>query len=686
MAPMMKPTDLQNANLTWQDDGAPYSPDYDDVYFSREGGLAETHYVFLQANQLVARWQALDAELIASDSHAVFTIGELGFGTGLNFLSCWRLWQQTACQRLRLHYISCEKHPLTRDALGKALQQWSELAQFSEQFLRFYPDHSAGYHRLPLPDITLDLYYGDALALLQQQSSCDDSKIATPKVIPNARTDAWFLDGFTPAHNPALWSDEILQLIADRSRCGTTLSSYSVTGRVVRSLQAAGFTVEKQKGFGPKRVMLFAQFAGSTERRPDQSPDRTTAASIDGMAHRVRPETAIVIGAGLAGSTVARALANRGVQVTVVDKNVGIAQGASGNRQAVVQMRLNRQADTHWQFHVHSYLYALRYYQALSNQSDNALNWHPCGVLTLDSAYTHTRKAASADDYGHYPPTMLQSVTAADSEALCGIPLQEDGLLQPGGGWLNPAACCQLCLDHPLITVRTNTHVATLTQSTDHRWQVIDDQGQLTGSSDVVIIANSHAAGELAQTELYPVTALRGQVSHVSLTAASQALRSVVCSERYLAPAHGGLHCVGASYVKHSTDDQLSEAEHRENLQKLGNITTQLGFDEHSPATGRVGFRGSSQDYIPLAGAVPDPDLPELRYGSTQHTSAPPVEARLTGLYMSIGHGSHGTVSCPLLAEHVASLACGEYSPLPQPLADCVDPMRFIRRMRKRLR
>jgi len=272
---MMKPTDLQNANLTWQDDGAPYSPDYDDVYFSREGGLAETHYVFLQANNLVARWQALDAELIASDSHAVFTIGELGFGTGLNFLSCWRLWQQTACQRLQLHYISCEKHPLTHNALGKALQQWPELAQLSEQLLRFYPDHSVGYHRLPLPEITLDLYYGDALELLQQQSSCDVSPAAEPTSKPNARTDAWFLDGFTPAHNPALWSDEILQLIADRSRHGTTLSSYSVTGRVVRSLQATGFTVEKQKGFGPKRVMLFAQFSGSTDDSTDDSTDRS---------------------------------------------------------------------------------------------------------------------------------------------------------------------------------------------------------------------------------------------------------------------------------------------------------------------------------------------------------------------------------------------------------------------------
>lgn len=654
MARMTTSMDLDNARLTWQDDGAPYSPDYDDVYFSREGGLAETHYVFLQANDLVARWQALDAELLASDSHAVFTVAELGFGTGLNFLSCWRLWQQSDCQRLRLHYISCEKHPLTLAALDKALQQWPELSHWRDALLRFYPDHTAGYHRLPLPGITLDLYYGDALHLLAQQAS------------PQARVDAWFLDGFTPAHNPALWSDEILGTIAALSRNGSTLSSYSVTGRVVRALRALGFDVEKRKGFGHKRQMLFGRFDSTTDE------------------HARTPRSAIVIGAGLAGATLARSLARRGVQVTVLEQLDEVASGASGNRQAVVQMRLNRQADALWQLNLHSYLFALRCYQSLADESDNALDWHPCGVLTLDSAYTRTRKGGSTQNYSHYPTSVLKQLSALEASEASGMQLDEAGIYLPGGGWLNPAACCKLCLDHPLISVKTGVTVSSLERDSNAQWRLHNQQGELLAESELVFIANSYAAAELAPTENYPLAPLRGQVSHLPATSVSETINMVLCSERYLAPAHQGLHCVGASYVKNTEDAQLSASEHEENLQKLGAIASGLKLDQKSPLAGRVGFRGTSRDYLPLAGPVPHPDQPADRYGGAQHFHDTPQETRLPGLYISAGHGSHGTVSCPILAEHLASLACNEASPLPQSLADLIDPIRFQRRGRRR--
>lgn len=654
MARMTKHTELHNARLSWQEDGAPYSPDYDDVYFSREGGLAETHYVFLQANDLLARWQALDAELVASDRQAVFTIAELGFGTGLNFLSCWRLWQQSGCQRLRLHYISCEKHPLTHEALGKALLQWPELARWRDQLLLFYPDHTAGYHRLPLPDVTLDLYYGDALELLKQQSS------------PGAKVDAWFLDGFTPAHNPELWSDEILATIAALSHGGSTLSSYSVTGRVVRELRALGFEVEKRKGFGHKRQMLFARF-GSEFREEVRTP-----------------RSAVVIGAGLAGAMLARSLARRGVHVSVLEQLPEVAGGASGNRQAVVQMRLNRQADALWQLNLHSYLYALRCYQALADESGNALDWHACGVLTLDSAYTHTRKGSSSQDYSHYPDSVLQQLSSEMTGAVSGIQLQEAGIYLPGGGWLNPAACCRLCLEHPLINVKTNVTVARLERDDSGQWQLSEPDGRLITRGELVFIANSYAATDLAPTENLPLAPLRGQVSHVPSTSDSESINLVLCSERYLAPANQGLHCVGASYVKNTDDAQLSLSEHEENLQKLGTIGISLQLDQHSPLAGRVGFRGTSRDYLPMAGAVPDPEQPAHRYGGAQHFHDTPEETRLPGLYISAGHGSHGTVSCPILAEHLASLACGEPSPLPQPLTELVDPIRFQRRGRRR--
>ncbi|TFH72429.1 bifunctional tRNA (5-methylaminomethyl-2-thiouridine)(34)-methyltransferase MnmD/FAD-dependent 5-carboxymethylaminomethyl-2-thiouridine(34) oxidoreductase MnmC [Gammaproteobacteria bacterium LSUCC0112] len=676
------PALLEQADLQWQDDGAPFSTQYGDVYFSRNGGLAETEHVFLDGNLLQRRWQALDK----TEHPGVFTICELGFGTGLNFLSCWRLWQQTGCQQLRLHYISCEMHPLAKSALTKALQQWPDLSEFSAVLLQQYPDHSPGYHRIPMlcpsdkssyphkQSIVLELYFGDALDLLNQQSN------------PAAKVDAWFLDGFTPTQNPALWSEEILDTIARRSRGGSTLSSYSVTGRVVRHLKSLGFDVQKRKGFGPKRHMLFAQ-----------KPQETSTIACTPRLIR----TAVVIGAGLAGATVARSLAARGIDVTVIEQSDEIATGASGNLQAIVQLRLNKQADAQWQFHVQSYLYALRFYAHQDVVSGSAPNWHPCGVLTLNSAYTNTRDAADAETlrhtYAHYPATILQALDAAQASELTGFSVDEDGLWQAGGGWMNPKQSCITCLSHPLITVKTHTRVNRLVFD-DDKWMVHGQSllrqssaDQPLMSADVVVIANSFAARTFEQTADMPVSPLRGQVSHLAQNSLSADLKQIICSQRYIAPANvDGTHCVGASYVKQNTDTEITTQEHLENIQKLGNVAVLLGIDQQMPVSGRAGIRGASRDYMPMAGAVPDNRLPEGVYGGAllERRTAKDMDddiPRLPGLYLSTGHGSHGSVSCPIIAEHIAALICGEHSPLPQALSDVIDPARFIRRQRRQL-
>ena len=661
---------LSPAELQWQEDGAPFSSRYGDVYFSRAGGLAETHHVFLDANALQQRWRELDAE----DNPGVFTIAELGFGTGLNFLACWRLWQHTACKHLRLQFISCEKHPLTKEALIKALQQWPELSHWSEQLIEHYPQPVPGYHRLQMrtdnadtSPVLLDLYYGDALTLLSQQSSTE------------ARVDAWFLDGFSPGLNPDLWSEPLLDTLASLSHQHTTLSSYSVTGRVVRYLKALGFEVEKRQGFGHKRHMLFARFAAG---KPKPSAARS----------------AIVIGAGLAGATVARALAERGLQVQVLEQAAAPASAASGNRQAVVQLRLNKQIDDAWSFHLHSYLYALRFYHNLKRQSPD-LNWHACGVLTLTSAYGNTRDlAASSEDlaqaWQHYPAEVLHALDASAIQQLTGLDINEAGLWQPAGGWVNPAQCVRLCLDHKNISVCCSTQVTALHHD-GQQWHVqtlpvqagSDVTDTTTYTADCVVVAASYQSRELEQTALYPVSPLRGQVSHINATIDSEKLKQVICSQRYIAPADtDGMHCVGASYIKGSDNTTLKLSEHLDNLDKLGALSALLGFSQDENMAGRASVRGASQDYLPIAGPVADPLQADSEYGGTRHLPKDWEDIRmLPGLYISSGHGSHGTVSCPLIAEYIATLICHEPAPLTTAQAELISPARFIKRQRRRL-
>lgn len=669
---------ISPAVIDWQADGSPYSPLFDDIYFSRAGGLSETEHVFLEANHLPQRWQERD-----QPNTPPFLLYELGFGTGLNFLACWRLFQQTGCQHLRLHYVSCEKHPLTLADLTRALQQWPELAEWRDQLLAQYHDHTAGCHRLVFGQVTLDLYFGDALAQLASHPATQPA-------------DCWFLDGFTPPHNPELWQDELLALIARRAGPGTTISSYSVTGRVVRALKGYGFQVEKPPGFGHKRQMLKATMPlsdgveGNTEKPIDDHGDDAaySACSTEKQCLNNRPEI-VIIGAGLAGATTAAALADRGYAVTVIDSAEEVASGASGNPAAVVQLRLNRQADALWQFHLHCFLYAQRYYTLLDNLSQQQIQWSPCGVLTLNSAYAKTRRHFEPGEFSHYPDSTLTELSQAECLARTGLDLGEAGLYLPTGGTINPKATTRYCLDKPGITIKLGETVSALRR--DHqRWQLCNSDNETIIAADIVILANSFGIQQFDVSERFPVTPLRGQISLIPATTTSQALEPVICSERYLTPARAGFHCVGASYVKGASDDAISAQEHRENRDKLGITATALQLPDATPTQGRASFRGSSGDYLPLTGGIPDPLTPQRQYGGSRHMpSHQPTEpsiSRLPGLYMNAGHGSHGSVSCPLLAEHLAALITGEPSPLSEEMAAIVDPWRFDQREQKRLR
>ncbi len=664
---------FENADIQWQDSGAPYSTQFEDIYFSREGGLEETHHVFLHANDLVRRWLEADKA-----GQSLFIIAELGFGTGLNFLCCWRLWEQTAVQNLRLHFISCEKYPIKLETLQQALSIWPQLQNFSNSLLEFYPDHSQGYHRLHLrsrnggSSITLDLYYGDAQEMLSHQLIDSRKKYQRKRPIKRSwKIDAWFLDGFAPRVNPDMWNSALLQTISALSGPGTTLSSYSVAGQVVRGLAEQGFTVEKRAGFGKKRQMLYAEFAATATVAAAKSitspPDSST---VD----------VIVIGAGLAGCSTAWHLAQRGYRVTVLEQDGDIARHASGNPQAVLQCRLNRSASPEWYFNLQSYLYASRLYTLLAQSGE--IEWHNCGVLTLDSAYGNTRKKSNNKGYDHYSSSVLRRVNAFESSVLSGVEIADDGFFLPHGGWLNPVDLCRMYLQHPLISVQLSTKVARLHYE-NSTWHVYAENNSRSANAETVVIANSYCAAGLEQSSAYPVMPLRGQVSYLQATANSAQLACVVCAESYIVPAEEGRHSVGASYVKNSIDTALSRQEHQQNIAGIYVQATSLGLDESMVLSGRASIRGSTRDHMPILGQLPDPNIWHGIYGGAQHVSAQsPTLGNdfFPGLYLNVGHGSHGLATTPLAAEYIACLIAGEPAPLQKIVAAFIEPQRFIRR------
>ncbi|MCB1532982.1 MAG: tRNA (5-methylaminomethyl-2-thiouridine)(34)-methyltransferase MnmD [Alphaproteobacteria bacterium] len=222
--------------------GAPRSKEFDDVYFSAEDGLAETTHVFLDGNDLPGAWAQRDE----------FTIAETGFGTGLNFLAAWDLFERTARPDQCLEFVSFELYPLKREEIERYLAPWGDFFKtILPVFLEKYPDDLNGVHTLDLNDrVRLTLHFGDV-------------NEALPKL--ECQVDAWFLDGFKPSSNPEMWSDTVFENMARTSAPGATFATFTAAGFVRRGLQAAGFHVRKVPGFASKREMIRGSLAPAAE-------------------------------------------------------------------------------------------------------------------------------------------------------------------------------------------------------------------------------------------------------------------------------------------------------------------------------------------------------------------------------------------------------------------------------------
>lgn len=675
-----KPSPISNAEIVWQDNGAPFSGQFQDIYFSRQGGLEETEHVFIAANRLRERWAATEKTLSESlqNEEAHFTIAELGFGTGLNFLCCWRAWQAFAPAHLRLHYIACEKYPLQHATLARALSQWAELEGLAGHLLAQYPDHSPGYHRLLLrnvdgrADVTLDLYFGDAQQSLAAHAAPLDGVV-----------DAWFLDGFAPRTNPDLWSAELFSLLNVLSRPGATLSTYSVAGVVVKALQDAGFATEKTAGFGQKRQMLQGRLQHRLEERT-RSPARPLSWLRAHWPDSL-PRHIIVIGAGMAGCSTAWSLARRGIRVTVLECSDDIAKGASGNRQAVLQCRLNNAVNAAWQFNLQAFLHAARHFSWMQER-DPSISWHACGVLNLDTAFQSRREHCPEVRLELYSPSVVRRVSQAEASALAGIALDGGGNFIPLGGWLNPAALCRAWLRHPLISTRLNAQATQLIRH-DGQWLVLGQDGALIGTSAAVVLANSNAAMRFPQTADYAMTPLRGQVSYVQESAGSAALRTVVCGRSYISPPHSGAHSTGASYSKDVSDLTLSAKDDADNIAGIAGHLPSGSLLQEAVAGGRVSVRAATGDRMPMVGPVADiAALHTLYRALPQRERKSPTVAMPyhEGLYLNVGHGSHGLANTPLAAEYLASVLSGEPLPLQREMIECLHPARFALRILRR--
>ena len=650
----MKPV-LPHAQIDWDDQGLPRSRVFDDVYFSDLSGLDETRYVFLEQNALRERFAALPVG-------GRLVIGETGFGTGLNFLCAWQLFEQHAVAGARLHFVSVEKYPLSLPDLQRALALWPELKPFADQLLTQYVAIHPGFQRLVLDNgrVTLTLLIGDALEQLPQL---------------DAQIDAWFLDGFAPAKNPDMWTAELFAELARLAAPGSTISTFTSTGWVRRLLNAAGFKMKRTPGIGHKWEILRGVFLGWPEEVPAPAATKPWFARPTPLTGDRR---ALVIGAGLAGCATAASLAARGWQVSLLERHNALAQEASGNPQGVLYLKLSAHGTALSQLIVSGFGHTRRLLEHLQRGVD----WDDCGVLQL--AFNAKEAERQAQLAAAFAPDLVHLLDQPQAQIQAGIALEHGGLFFPEGGWVHPPALCHWQASSANIQWLPHRDVLEL-RKVDDQWQAWDGDYVLA-SAPVVILAGAAEIKRFPQSAELPLKRIRGQITRLAQTPESQGLATVVCAEGYVAPARLGEHTLGASFDFKSDDLTPTLAEHLGNLALLEEISPDLATRLHAQALdpqqleGRAAFRCTSPDYLPIVGPLAEPAAFADTYAvlSKDARQVPDIPCPwLEGFYVNSGHGSRGLITAPLSGELLAAWIENEPLPLPRTVAEACHPNRF---------
>ncbi|GAA5785727.1 bifunctional tRNA (5-methylaminomethyl-2-thiouridine)(34)-methyltransferase MnmD/FAD-dependent 5-carboxymethylaminomethyl-2-thiouridine(34) oxidoreductase MnmC [Chitiniphilus shinanonensis] len=612
------------ATLALSADGVPYSAAFDDVYHSSDGGLGQARHVFMAGNDLPHAWAG----------QSCFTIVETGFGQGLNFLATWQAWRADPQRCERLHFVSLEQFPFRRDDLAVLHARYPELAELSAALRAAWPALTPGLHRLWLDDgrVTLTLALGDARALLSQL---------------DARADAIYLDGFSPAKNPELWQLPIYKALWRLSHAGTTLATYTVAGEVRRGLTEAGFAVRKAEGFGGKRQMLRGGVARAPRRTMPHAGERS----------------ALVVGAGLAGCAVAERLAARGWQVMLLEAESDLAQRSSGNHAGLMHPYYSRDDNLLSRLTRAGCALALRHFAALT-AAGLPLRYAVEGILQLAKHDAQQQLMAELAKQGGWPDLAFLPPEAASARA--GTALPRGGWWFADGATVSPPSLCRAnLLRHPRhITLRTGTEVAALRHETDH-WLALDASGRPLARAGIAILANASAAAHLPQAAGLPLH----DAARVATVLAQSELavpRIAIAGDGYVTGALDGARVIGAA----SLTDTLAQAE-TANLDALRTLVP--GLPPPHPLSSRACLRPTAPDRLPLIGALP---LAEQSAACHQLRQI----ARHPGLYAALAFGSRGLTWATLAGELLASHLDGEPAPLEQPLLDAVDPARFLLR------
>ena len=670
---------LSFANIHWINEQQGINVDADDRYFS-DNPIAESDYVYLQGNELARRWQ----QSRGND----FTILELGYGTGLNFLLTQRLWCETQLANQNnfqhLNYISIDRSPIKTGDLQKFYKSWPQLAEYSQQLIHRLPMPVPGCHLLQFSDkehlhsVDLFIHYAEAESVLDE--------LVQNK---NCRLDAIYLDGFSPRKNPALWTHSLFGQLANLSQQNTSAASFSASSEVKRNLVAANFKVSKKPGFGKKREMITAIFDSEKNTGSDHTSKKMEQKFSFSIPHQSKDKV-LVIGAGLAGILTASKLSSRGFKVDVMEANAAPCEEASGNAVGLAYPKLSNVYDSSCSLHCCAFDYLTNEIKRLDIPVWGKNHLAAKGLIYL-LQQNKTRMHAGTPQNLNIPEEHIRYLNQQQTSKILATDIPGDSLLFTRAMALSP----KLMANHYLsaschnsnIKFYFNTFVEKLIQH-QHHWQAVSQSSKWDNYQAVFLCCGHQLHHLLPQYSIY-TDQVKGQIDRLDYQ--QQLPEYPICGNGYAIPCDPAEHSmvnencslwVGASFHRNTADQITTTTDTSKNIARACQLLN-ASEKEFQWTGSRASTRLTSSDRLPLVGQVhyqPTKQIAFLQDNKMQTSENTP------GLFINTAFGSHGLTLIPLLSEYVVRLFNSELMPINRLLMNALDAERFAKRAEKHSR